>query len=164
MRITQDNSDAEFTYLSINGNAITYDTNITESNTGPITASVFTDRVASRNAKELALNFTIASVSGTSPTLAIEFLMLDVMEPSNGTTGIPPTPLPPAVVTLTIDSKITTASTARFVISNGQGIIWKNNVATTIGPMNVPMLWQVRLKVGGTTPSFSIIATLEERT
>src|SRR5487761_153645 len=99
MRIKQENADALFTYLSINGKALTPDNNVitvSKAITGALTTpgQTFTDRIASRNSRELALNFTITAASGT---LGIDFLVLDVMEPSNGTTGVPPTPLPPPI-------------------------------------------------------------------
>jgi|GEM_PF-899596 hypothetical protein len=166
MKIVQDDSSAEFSYLSINGAALTYDQNVVGEIYGPIKSSTFTDRIASRDANELALNFTIAQVGGTSPTLSINFLVLDVMEPSNGTTGVPPSPLPPPVLSIPIaqgSSQISSPSTVRFVISNGQAIVWINNTSTNLGPMNVPMLWQVQFTVGGSSPSFSVIGTFEER-
>jgi hypothetical protein len=167
MKIRPDD-DSMFNYLSVKGKAITYTTNLVGPGnpiTGPVTASVFTDRAASRDAKELALNFTIAAVSGTKPTLEVDFLVLDPMEPSNGVTGIPPIPLPPAVVDLALSGgkPISDSTTLRFVIANGQAVVWNGGESQVLGQMNVPMVWQVRLTVGGASPSFSLIASYEQR-
>jgi hypothetical protein len=157
LKITLDDKEVSFSYLSINGNALTFDTAVEPKSaiTGPITSSGYTDRMNSRNSKELAVNFTVANVSGTSPTLALYFLVLDPMEPSNGTTGVPPPPLPPAVVTLPLTGSggVTSApTTIRLVITNGQAAVWVNGTATDLGAMNVPMVWQVELVVGGSNP------------
>jgi hypothetical protein len=167
LKIREDDAEAVSTYLSINGKAVTYDTTITSAITGPIADTVFTDRIASRNTKELTLNFTVAKASGSSPTLAINFLVLDGMEPSNGVTGVPPSPLPPPLVSLVLvggKNSITSApTTVHFVISNGHAVIWINGKEKSLGRINVPMLWQVYFQVGGTVPSFSVIGTFEER-
>jgi len=185
MKIKADNWGSTFNYLSVKGSAITYDTNVVGPGnpiTGPITASTFTDRAASRDAKELALNFTVAAVAGLLPTLDISFLVLDPMEPSNGTTGIPPSPVPPAVIVLPLNSgRINKPTTIRLVIADGQAVVWNSGTGgpggdqanaggqgnggnpTVLGAMNVPMLWQVQINVGGRNPSLSLIASYEQR-
>jgi hypothetical protein len=165
MQIREQNSDADFSYLSINGLALTFDTAIMPSRSiaGPITSSGYTDRVSSRVANSLAVNLTLAS--GGSGNLQANFLVLDPLEPSNGNSGIPPSPLPPPLVQLPLVSGggVTGPTTIRLVISNGEATAWVNNVATSLGAMAVPMLWQIQLQVSGTSPSLSVIGTYEEK-
>ncbi len=163
MKISKDNADAEFNYLSINGLAMTADTSVFPSSaiTGPITATTFTDRISSRNAKELAVNFTVTQASGN---LAINFLVLDPMEPSNGTTGFPPTVPPPLINLPLLGVPITgTPANIRMEIVSGQATLWANNKQSVLGPLNVPMLWQIQLVVSGVGASFSVIGTFEAR-
>ena len=161
MKINLDNADAEFSYLSINGNGVAYDNAVLPKGmiTGPLTSSNFTDPIASRNAKELALNLTVASGSGT---LAVAFIVLDPMEPSNGTTGVS-TGSPPALINLNLGGTLSAPGTLRFVIANGNAVLYFNGIATQLGTMNVPMFWQVQLQVGGTSPAISVIGTYETR-
>jgi hypothetical protein len=158
MNIRLDNADAGFSYLCINGAGVAYDSAVLPSGqiTGPLATTNFTDPVASRNAKELALNFTLASGTGT---LGINFVVLDPMEPSNGTTGVS-TGTPPAVINLSLNPTglLSAPNTVRFVIVNGRASVWTNNVFADLGPMNVPMFWQVQLAA---TSSVSVIGTYE---
>jgi hypothetical protein len=168
MQIKEQSSDADFTYLTIKGQALTYDTSVVSGGeaTGKITSSNYTDRVSSRLANSLAINLSIAAGSGS---LAVNFLVLDPMEPSNGVTGVPTSPLPPPLVSLPLASGFSGAGTVRLVIANGVATVWVNNTpanlpggSTNVG-LGVPMLWQIQLQVSGTTPSFSVIGTFEEK-
>jgi hypothetical protein len=160
MRVIEQTAEARFNYISINGLAVTYDTSVIPSSqiTGKLTASSFTDRLSARRSNSLVVNLTVSGSS--SGTLGVSFLVLDPMEPSNGTTGVPPAPLPPALVTLPVATSISGPATIRLIIANGQATAWVNNAATELGAMSVPMLWQLQLTVSG---SVGVIATFEEK-
>jgi hypothetical protein len=162
MNTEEENTATSFSYLSVNGLALTYDTSVVKNgtSTGPITSTTFSDTGLSSQANSLALNFTVAAGSGT---LQINFLVLDPVEPSNGVTGLPPSP-PPPVISLPV-ATVSGPATIRFVISNGQVAVWLNGTLqpSPTGLLGVPLLWQVQLQVTGTSPSFSIIGTFEER-
>lgn len=130
--------------------------------TGALTATTVTDPVALQNAKELAINITVQSEAGTTPTLDIYLDVLDPVEPQNknavSTQNNP-------VVSVKLDSTqiTTTLVNLRAIIANGQLVVWEGNTATNLGAFNVPMKWQVRFVIGGTSPSYGIIATYEAR-
>lgn len=161
MKIRSDDAEAQFGYLSVNGKAVSYDTSVMPAGTitGALSASAFTDPIASRDAKELALSFTLAGGSGT---LAASLLFLDPMEPSNGTTGVAAgLPRPPMV--LSLGGPLGAPTRVRLIVAEGKGVLYVNDVATDLGTLNVPMFWQVQLSVGGTAPSLDVLATFEAR-
>jgi hypothetical protein len=146
----------DFNYLTVLGKLLTPNTNYFPSNAtqSAITATTKTDVLNTDQYHELALNFVVGSPTGTSPTLSISLLILDPVESANGT---------PLTVTLTATA-LTAAANVRAVITrDGTLTVWTNGTATTIGKVGVPMMWQVLLTLGGTTPSFPILATYEAR-
>jgi hypothetical protein len=151
-------------YLAISGNYVT--PNATQGRTaevitGPLAATTVSDPLLTANHKELAINLTIQSVNGTSPTLDIYLDVLDPIEPQNSNvagTGNAP------VASLKLNaSSITTPLNLRAVIAGGYLIVYENNTPGTPTQFSVPMRWQVRFVIAGTNPSYSIIATYEAR-
>jgi hypothetical protein len=152
-------------YLTINGKYVTpnalpgYSSSVI---TGALTGTTATDPVVTQSQKELAINITVQSVSGTSPTLDVYLDVLDPIEPQNSNL-VAGQNTPVASVDLD-SSQITSAqSNMRAVIANGQLMVWQGNSATNLGAFNVPMRWQLRFVIGGLSPSFGIIATFEAR-
>jgi hypothetical protein len=146
----------DFNYLTVNGKILTPNTNYFPSNTAQpaITATTKTDVLSTDQYHELALNFVVGTPTGTSPTLSISLLILDPVESANGT---------PLTIPLTATA-LTAAANIRAVITrDGTLTVWINGSATNIGKVGVPMIWQILLTVGGTTPSFPVLATYETR-
>lgn len=146
---------SEFDYITVGGNAVTPNTTIYPGGniTGPLTSTTTSDNMSFDDFDELAMNFVVTAVSGTSPTLTVKLVCLDPME-----SGI----TPPLTLTLN-SSAITAASTMRFIIKDGVATVWINGSATSLGNMNLPMVLQVQFAIGGTSPSFSVVATYEAR-
>ncbi|MEM3958603.1 MAG: hypothetical protein QXO47_10440 [Thermoproteota archaeon] len=129
--------------------------------TGALTATTVSDPVVLVEPRELALNFTVQSVSGTSPTLDIYLDILDPVQPQNK--NVTSTENPP-LLSLKLDpTQITGAQTLRVVIAYGTATAWEGGTATVLGNLNVPVRFQVRFVIGGTSPSFGVIATFEAR-
>lgn len=150
-------------YLTVAGKFITPNTTVAGSQiTGALTATTATDWVSTPNHHELVVNVTVQSVSGTTPTLDVYFDVLDPIESNNR--NVVSGERPPLVSVKLDPTQITSApTTLRAIIAHGSLTVWENNVATVVGNMNVPWRWQVRFVVGGTTPSFGVIATYEAR-
>jgi hypothetical protein len=146
----------DFNYLTVLGKLLTPNTNYFSSSTtqAAITATTKTDVLCTDQYHELTLNFVVGTPTGTSPTLSISLLILDPVESANGT---------PLTVTLTATA-LTAATNVRAVITrDGTLTVWINGTATTIGKVGVPMMWQILFTLGGTSPSFPVLATYETR-
>jgi hypothetical protein len=157
----------KFHYLTVLGKYLT-STNIIATSgtfTGPLKTNTVCDYVYTPNHKELAINLTIVSVSGTSPTLTAYFDALDPIEPQN--VNINSTERPPVLELKFNSTAITGATRSRLVIANGVATAWISNASTTtsttLGNMNVPYIWQIRFAISGTSPSYSITGTYEAR-
>lgn len=134
-------------------------TNVT---TGNLTVTTISDPITLVEQKELAINVTVQSISGTTPTLDVYLDVLDPIESQNknvysfANNPVVSVKLDPTQIT-------TTPVNLRAIIANGQLVVWEGNTATNLGAFNVPMKWQVRFVIGGTSPSYGIIATYEAR-
>jgi hypothetical protein len=146
----------DFNYLTVLGKLLTPNTNYFPSSTTQpaITATTKTDVLSTDQYHELALNFVVGVPTGTSPTLSISLLILDPVESANAT---------PLTVALTATALTAAANIRAIITRDGILTVWINGTATTIGKVGVPMMWQVLLTLGGTTPSFPILATYEAR-
>jgi hypothetical protein len=154
----------KFHYLSVAGKFLTANTTVVTSPTvitGALASSTITDWVSTPNHRELAINFTVQSVSGVSPTLSIFLDVLDPIEANNGNFNSGQNP---SLVSILLNaSQITAVSCLRVVLANGQLTVWQQNASKVLGNFSVPFKWQIRLVIGGTSPSFSIVGTYEAR-
>jgi hypothetical protein len=149
-------------YLTILGRYVTPNSTIVTggAQTGPITSTVASDWLSTPNHRELALNFTVQAVSGSSPTLDIYLDVLDPVESQNSNVAAGNAPV--ASVKLT-GTQIAQPLGLRAIITNGVAAVWQDNQVSVLGTFNVPMRWQVRFVVGGNNPSYSVLATYEAR-
>lgn len=119
-----------------------------------ITATGTTDFLTAAEFRELGINITVGTPTGTSPTLTITFNIYDPLLGSG-------TPIQTITITATA---LTAAALVRFSIKNGIASVSIGNTITNLGQVgSLPMLWTVTFTVGGTTPSFPVSATYEMR-
>lgn len=154
-------------YLTINGKYLTPNNSFFPPSaiTGTLGAgSTLTDWRATPNIKELAINLTIQELSGISPSLAINLLILDPIESSNGISTLGSNP---PLVTLPIvsgSSPLTSTGVVRFTISrSGEATAWVNGAQTALGSFPVPFKWQLEFVVGGSGTTLGVIGTYEGR-
>jgi hypothetical protein len=150
----------KFHYLTASGKYITPNNSIANPNTitGALTTTTIADWISTPNHRELALNFTIQAGSGTLD------IYLDVLDPIESQNKNYSATQNPPLTSLQLDpTQIAGAQTLRVVIANGVATALEGSSATVLRNFNVPFKWQVRLVIGGSTPSFSITATYEAR-
>lgn len=151
-------------YLTVGGKFLTPNvTTIPSPNaiTGPLNSNTLCDWLSTPEAIELAVNLTIQSI-GSGGSLSVFLYILDPIEPSNNDPlfGLSQNPNNPAVATLSLNpaGAITSPSTLRLVISQGQATVWINGTPYSLGAMNCPAKWQIGFAV---SVSASLIGTYE---